>query len=198
MTDGTKALWQFWRTITITVTDETGNELIVTNNQFTMPAGDVTVSVTFEEGVEINYSFLMPSENITIQAIYVEQEIPVEKKGTAYIESVKKTDSNKLVFVSILSVPEQCKITAAGLVATNDDQIGADICAESVAITADKKVFVRYAAGTNRNLKYTWTKSNVSSDETWYVKAYLVYKDESDKTQTVYGELVTATLASVQ
>ena len=145
-------------------------------------------------GYDTSYSFPMPSEDVTITAVYAADETPVEKKGTAYIESVTKVSGNKLVFVSILSVPENCRIVSAGLVATNDDTIGADICAESVTTNPTKKVFVKQAAGSNRNVKYTWTKSNVSADETWYVKAYLVYIDTNGNTQTVYGDLVTASI----
>jgi hypothetical protein len=44
---------------------------------------------------------------------------------------------------------------------------------------------------TAHNYKYTWTKTNVTSDQTWYVRSYLVYKDASGNEYTIYGDLVT-------
>jgi hypothetical protein len=38
----------------------------------------------------------------------------------------------------------------------------------------------------------------VTEDQTWYVRAYLVYTDANGNTHTVYGETVSATLNGAQ
>jgi hypothetical protein len=48
--------------------------------------------------------------------------------------------------------------------------------------------------GNSDNYYFTWGKSNVTSDQTVYVKAYLIYKDADGVEHTIYGDLVTATL----
>lgn len=142
-------------------------------------------------GYDLEYVFYMPSEEVTMTAVYVEEEEQVEKSGTAYIESWKTVEENKLVFVSIISVPEGCTILKGGLVATNDDMIGEQISAESVTEVEGKKVFVKTKVDPPVDtFRYTWTKSNVQAEETWYVKAYLVYLDEEGVEHTVYGDIV--------
>ena len=68
-------------------------------------------------GYETTYAFRMPDKDMTLSAVYVDKETEVEKKGTAYIESVKKTGENQLSFVSVVSVPRGARILKAGVVA---------------------------------------------------------------------------------
>ena len=103
--------------------------------------------------------------------------------GTAVIDSVTPLpDEKKLQFVAMLNVPADCTINKAGIVATSDTDKAANLTAEN----AD---FVRADATTKHGYKYTWTKTKVTSDQTWYVRPYLVYTDANGKVFTVYGEL---------
>ena len=43
-------------------------------------------------------------------------------------------------------------------------------------------------------VKYTWTKTEVTENQTWYVRSYLVYVDSHGNEQIVYGDLTTAKL----
>ena len=127
------------------------------------------------------YSFYMPSENISLTAVFVDGS--AQKVGTAIIESVK-ADSGKLSFVSVLNVPTGCKFVKGGLVATSNSSIGENV-------TASNAMFVKLstkATASTRNMKYTWTKSNVSTS--LYVRGYLVYKDSSGVEHTVYSDCV--------
>ena len=54
--------------------------------------------------------------------------------------------------------------------------------------------YVRGKSSDKHTVKFTWTKTKVTDDETWYVRSYLVYEDANGKTQIVYGDLTTATL----
>ncbi|MBR2085561.1 MAG: leucine-rich repeat protein, partial [Oscillospiraceae bacterium] len=115
------------------------------------------------------YSFYMPSENVSLVAVYADNTSSVSQTGTAIIESVTAS-SNKLSFVSVLNVPKNCKFVKGGLVATNNASIG-------VNVDANNATFVKLstkATANSKNVKYTWTKSGVGSG-TWYVRGYLVY-----------------------
>ncbi len=45
-----------------------------------------------------------------------------------------------------------------------------------------------------KNHYYTWSKKDVTSEQTVYIKSYLQYKDADGVEHTIYGDLVTATL----
>ena len=134
------------------------------------------------------YSFYMPSENVELTAVFT--DTAAEQTGTAIIESVK-VNGNKLSFVSVLNVPKNCRFVKGGLVATSDSAVGQNVKAENAE-------FVKLSSKTtanSKNVKYTWTKSNVTTS--WYVRGYLVYKDASGVEHTVYGDCVKADLTGV-
>lgn len=138
------------------------------------------------------YTFPMPSENVTMKAVYVEDTVVVDVKGTAYIESVKPDlSAQKISFVSICSVPNDCRIISAGLVATSDEN-------KADNLSEDNADYVKKKATTAKNYKYTWTKTKVTAEQVWYVKSYLVYEDADGEQITVYGDLVKADLNGVK
>ena len=121
-------------------------------------------------------------------------DLPVEAVGTTYIESVSANSSTKKIsFVSVSSVPNNCTIERAGIVATADCTIGED----EDNFNASTAMYIRYGTTTSKNYQYTWTKGSVSTSQTWYVRAYLVYTDENGNVHTVYGDIIAATLNGV-
>ena len=136
------------------------------------------------------YSFYVTADR-TIEARFDKkvQEI----LGVTNIQSVTCDTANKKIsFVSMSSVPTGCTILKAGVVATSDASIG-----ESGKLDASNAAYVRYGTPTAPNFKYTWTKSKVTADQAWYVRAYLVYADENGNTYTVFSETIKATLNGV-
>ena len=132
----------------------------------------------------------MPGQNISLQAVYVNDITSVKKSGTAIIESVKPDAANNTVsFVSVLNVPDGCTFVKGGLVATNNSSIGKNVTAENAAYV---KLSTKATANT-KSLKYTWTKSNVTEDTIWYVRAYLVYLDNGVE-KTVYSDSIKANI----
>lgn len=101
------------------------------------------------------------------------------------IESVTAdAEAETLKFVAMLNVPADCSIKLAGLVADeNKDNL--------IAGTAK---FTKTKTTSCHNYQYTWTKTKVTSDQTWYVKAYLVYIDADGNEHTVYGDTVAGKL----
>lgn len=139
------------------------------------------------------YSFHVPSKEITLKAVYSSAETEIEKVGTAFIESVTTVNGNKIAFVSKFSIPEGARFLKAGIVANTE----ADLNGEE--LTTDTAKFTRYDDSKCYNYltyKFTWTKSNVSEDDVWCVRPYLVYNDENGE-HTVYGDLVKADLNGI-
>lgn len=140
----------------------------------------------------LNYTFRMPSYNVTLTAVYVTNTTTVRKVGTAIIENVTpNADTGKLSFVSVCSVPNGSVMVKAGLVATNDSSIAENVTAENAAYV---KLSTKIGVNT-KNLKYTWTKSNVTTS--WYVRSYLVYRDSEGTEYTVYGNAVKADMTGI-
>ena len=134
------------------------------------------------------YTFYASSGKIELEAVYLEDTDDIEKYGNAKIESVTPDKENgKLMFVSILNVPEDCKIIRAGIVSTSDAEKGKNLTVEN----AD---YVRSDVTDKHNYRYTWTKTSVTADQTWYVKGYLLYEDANGNRKTVYSDLTKSTL----
>ena len=130
------------------------------------------------------------SENIMVTAIYVEENDSVEVKGTTEIvDYFADIENKKLVFVSMSTVPEGCTINKAGIIATNNYNIGND----EENFNASTAMYVRGNEWSGNAYRFTWSKRNVNLDETWYVRAYLVYTDEEGNVNTLYGDIVSAT-----
>lgn len=151
-----------------------------------------------KNGVKVStdekYSFRMPSGNVVLSAVFVDSTETVEKAGTAIIESVTaNAGTGRVSFVSVLNVPENCTMVKGGLVATNDSSIGRNVTANNAECV---KLSAKTTASTN-SLKYTWTKSNVTENSTWYVRGYLVYKDANGVQKTVYSDCVAANINGI-
>ena len=88
------------------------------------------------------------------------------------------------------SLSDEYEIVKAGVIATLDANIANGTFDDQTA-TYPRAQSVN---GSSDNYYFTWTKSNVTSEDTVYVKAYLIYKDADGVEHTIYGDLVTATL----
>lgn len=137
------------------------------------------------------YSFYMPSYDIDLEAVFVDDAAAVTPSGNAIIESiVPNVAGKKVAFTAVLNVPKNCTYVKGGIVATNKASIG-----ENVDVS--NAVFVKLSTkGTSRtkNLKYTWTRGGMTEKTVWYVKGYLVYKDSAGVEQTVYSDCVAANI----
>ena len=151
-----------------------------------------------KKGVKVSssesYSFFMPSQNVNLTAVFVDNSQEVEKVGTAMIESVTPNKSaGRVAFVSVVSVPYNCTMVKGGLVATSDRTIGANV-------TAKNAQFVKLSYRTTENtkyLKYTWTKNQMTESTVLYVRSYLVYKDSKGMEHTVYSDAVKANINGI-
>ncbi len=139
-----------------------------------------------------DYSMRMfQGKDLTIRAIYgSESDLESQQPGTYISDIYRQYSDNRVVVRSYSYVPDGYEIVKAGVVATLDADIANGTFDDQTA-TYPRASSVN---GNSDNYYYTWSKSNVTSEQTVYVKAYLVYKDADNVEHTIYGDLVTATL----
>lgn len=149
-----------------------------------------------EDGTIITYApsyttYLKGDLNLT--AVYVDADATVDVTATANIVSVTYDEkTNKMQAIASLAVPENYTMVYEGLIATSDTTIGSD--ADAFTYEAAQYQKVQNVEDKNYSVcTYTWTKSNVLLGDTWFLRAYVVYKDAEGNIYTVYGDVVTAT-----
>ena len=135
-----------------------------------------------------SYTFPL-SRDMELEAVYTSIADEFQTDGTGQLEGFNADKENGKLQIAVLhSVPQDCKILKAGLVATSDTS-------KLNNLTAANADYVKYKENiTVHNFKYTWTKTQVTADQTWYVRSYLEYKDADGKIKVVYGDMVQATL----
>lgn len=130
-------------------------------------------------------------KDLIIRAIYgSESDLESQQPGTYISDIYRQYSGNKIVARSYSYVPDGYEIVKAGVVATLDANIANGTFDDQTA-TYPRAESVN---GSNDNYYFTWSKSKLTSEDTVYVKAYLVYKDADGVEHTIYGDLVTATL----
>jgi len=146
-------------------------------------------------GYEKTYTFRMPSKSMTLTAYYVSEKKDLDtQEYAAFIESITKINGNKISFVSILSVRDDCHILKAGIVARKTSAL------DGAELTKDTAKYVKYSdtSGSDYSaFKYTWTLSASDTAAEWSVRPYLEYT-KNGETITCYGDTVKTTIANVQ
>ena len=146
-------------------------------------------------GYEKTYTFRMPSKSMTLTAYYVSEKKDLDtQEYAAFIESITKINDNKISFVSILSVRDDCHILKAGIVARKTSAL------DGAELTKDTAKYVKYSdtSGSDYSaFKYTWTLSASDTAAEWSVRPYLEYT-KNGETITCYGDTVKTTIADVQ
>ena len=137
-------------------------------------------------GYNKTYAFRMPTKDIKLQAVYINESAPSSAKGTAYIENVIiDKDGQKISFVAIMSVPEGATMKRAGIVACKESDFTDSNKVPSMEFARFRRYDETICVGSS-TFKYTWTKGNVNDDDTWCVRAYLLYEDASGE-HTIYS-----------
>jgi hypothetical protein len=133
------------------------------------------------------YSFYA-IEDVNIRAVYVDESATVTAEGTTNMVSITKDVTKRTIsFVSLSTVPEGYQIIKGGVILTSDASVANGQFDDTTAMYAVGK------AASSLNLTYTATKTNVGT-ETWYARAYLIYKDADGNTKNIYGDVVSASL----
>lgn len=126
---------------------------------------------------------------------YVEKEWSVTEAAVsgspATIENVVyNTDTSKMTFSALMTAPKGAVMNTVGIVATSNADYADNL---SINDAGKANTYVKSAdASGHTSAAYTWTKTNVTADQTWYAKSYITYTDATG-THTVYSDLVKAT-----
>ena len=188
-------------TYTVAVVGGTGSGIYNQNERITVTADAAPEGKKFSHWenaaqniLSYNDSFqIVVDSDMTLTAVFVDADETVEEQGTAAIISMTKDEENhKLSFVSYCTIPENCRINKAGVIATNNALVGASGNPDD--FNAETAVYVFGDESDADTYRFTFTKSKVNSGDTWYVRAYLVYTDDAGNSHTVYGEIVSQTM----
>ncbi len=187
--------------VQVTVDGGTGTGSYDANSAVTVvanaaPAGQKFAYWTDTQGNIKSYSTeykFYPVADTTLTAVFVPVNTAIDYQVLVSLDSIDTTSvADKNVFYYSWYCPEEYTFVKAGVVAVNKDNYNE---ATFVAGSSDSNVYDRSPSGTN--LKpvntFTWTKSNVTSGQTWMAKAYVQYRDAQGEVITVYSDVVKAT-----
>ncbi len=187
--------------VEVTVVGGTGSGTYYANNQVTVTANAAEAGKKFaywtdDDGnirsYNAEYTFF-PSADTTVTAVFVDADTEIDYQILVSLDSIDTTSvADKNVFTYSWYCPEEYTFVKAGIVAVNKDNYNE---ATFVAGSSDVNVYDRSPSGANLIPvnTYTWTKSNVTSGQTWMAKAYVQYRDAQGNVITVYSDVVEAT-----
>ncbi len=187
--------------VEVTVVGGTGSGTYYANNAVTVTAhaaesGKKFAYWTDEDGnirsYNAEYTFF-PSKDTTVIAVFVDEDTVIDYQILVSLDSIDTaTVADKNVFTYSWYCPEEYTFVKAGIVAVNKDNYNESTF---VAGSADSNVYDRSPSGDELIPvnTFTWTKSNVTSGQTWMAKAYVQYRDADGNIVTVYSDVVEAT-----
>ncbi|MBQ4569078.1 MAG: InlB B-repeat-containing protein [Ruminococcus sp.] len=187
--------------VEVTVNGGSGSGTYNANNQVTIsaneaPAGQKFAYWTDDEGnvrsYDTTYSFF-PSKDTTLTAVFVAEDTVIDYQILVSVDSIDTTTiADKNVFYYSWYCPDSYDFVKAGILAVNKDNYNE---ATMVAGTSDSNVYDRSPSGDNLIPvnTYTWSKSNVTSGQTWMARAYVQYRDAQGQIVTVYSDVTEAT-----
>ena len=185
----------------ITVTIYNGQSTTATTQHYNKSQW-ITVTAENVEGVKFAYwelngdiltyskdAYFKIIKDCTLTAVYSIDD--VEAKGTATIRSATyNLGTQKLVFVSYLTVPDHAVISAAGLVAASGNSANYVAGTELTSSNADYVKASSVAVGASEPITYTWSKTKVAIGDIWYARPYVTYSLNGNA-ETLYGQMVT-------
>ncbi|MBQ4568934.1 MAG: InlB B-repeat-containing protein [Ruminococcus sp.] len=187
--------------VEVTVVGGTGSGTYYANNQVTVnadyaPQGKKFAYWTDAQGNIRSYSAeytFFPAKDTTVTAVFVDADAEIDYQILVSLDSIDTTTvEGKNVFTYSWYCPDSYSFVKAGIVAVNKDNYNE---ATFVAGSSDSNVYDRSPNSAN-NVPvntYTWSKSGVTSGQTWRARAYVQYRDANGDLQTVYSDIAEAT-----
>ncbi len=187
--------------VEVTVNGGTGTGTYNANSAVTVTANEAPEGEKFAYWMDAQgnirsynteYKFY-PTADTTVTAVFVDVDSVIDYQVLVSLDSIDTTSvADKNVFYYSWYCPEEYTFVKAALLAVNKDNYNESTF---VAGTSDDNVFDRSPSGAN--LKpvntFSWTKSNVTSGQTWMAMAYVQYIDAQGNIITVYSDIVQAT-----
>ncbi len=139
-----------------------------------------------------SYKFF-PTQDTEVIAVFVAEDVAVKETILVSLDTIDTTSvADKNVFYYSWYCPSEYEFVDAGILAVNKNNYNEDTFYIG---TTDSNVFDRGPSGANLipANTYSWTKSNVTSGQTWMAMAYVQYKDADGNIITVYSDIVETT-----
>ncbi len=187
--------------VQVTVNGGTGTGTYNANSAVTVTANEAPEGQKFAYWTDVQgnirsynteYKFY-PIADTTLTAVFVAEDEVIDYQILVSLDSIDTTSiADKNVFYYSWYCPEGYTFLKAGIVAVNKDNYNE---ATFVAGTDDSNVYDRSPSGANLIPvnTYSWSKSNVTSGQTWMAKAYVQYRADDGQVVTVYSSVVEAT-----
>ncbi len=186
--------------VQVTVNGGTGSGSYNANSAVTVTANEAEAGKKFAYWTDVQgdvksynteYKFY-PSADTEITAVFVDEDAEIDYQILVSVDAIDTASiADKNVFYFSWYCLEEYTFVKSGILAVNKDNYNEDTF---VAGTDDGNVYDRSPSGTNKpENSVSWTKSNVTSGQTWMAKAYVQYKDAQGNIITVYSDVVEAT-----
>lgn len=131
--------------------------------------------------------------------------------GSAQIRTTKcsvkadETNAGKKVLATnaYLAVPDGCTMKKAGIIAsTSSEKTANKTVSASEAQSTANDLFVRFKEGNDvapySRYSFTWKKTNLTENDTYYVKPFVQYTDPDGVLHTVYGDVTNMNVRAIQ
>ena len=153
----------------------------------TAPAGQ-KFSHWEQDGVRISvsavYSFFAPMRATTLTAVYVPEETAIVETPFITLSSAVEVDTagKSMLFTANRTVPAGYTLIESGVLLLQSNTALAD------ELTVDTAGVIRGKIKNDSTNQFHIRKNTISTGDTWYGRAYLIYKDEAGNIITVYSE----------
>lgn len=136
-----------------------------------------------------SYSFYMGVTDAEVRAVYVDETAQIVQKPVLVMSTPVLLDGGKIAFFSERNLAASCTMVETGILLCDSD---------SYFDTDTEGIIKATAISKANNGQYTIRKANVSPGETWYAKAYMLYRDAEGQLQYVFSERVEATYPAAE
>lgn len=165
------------------------------NNRIDITPAEATADKKFaywkKDGAIVSYSysytFYVPLYDIKVEAVFVDKDEVVATVPALVMAEPQTVQTNKIAFFAERFLPEQYTMLETGIILSDDTT--ADLTLENAKLKA-------VSTSTANNGQYTVRKANVTENEKWLGRAYMVYKD-GNNIITIYSNTVTGQLQEI-
>ena len=133
------------------------------------------------------YSFYMGAAPVTVEAVYVAQEVePVKVPVLAMSNPVVMAGQNKIAFFAERSLETSCTLVETGILLCNEDNPAFDLNTPGVLKGT--------SISTSNCGQYT-VRVNTEPGAVWHARAYMLYIDANGSLKYAFSDVVSATYA---
>ena len=125
------------------------------------------------------YSFYATADSV-LEAVYGEN---AESKNVLVMANPVMADETRIAFFAERNISSDCEIIETGI-----------LMGKAEGLTLESASIKAVAKSKAQNGQYTVRKKGVVSGETWYAKAYVIYRDSTGSAQTIYSNEVSMTV----